>query len=375
MEAEKLLIIGNELSKEEANFNFQSTIASLRDLYGQSKANGGLGPQIDELLKKISSDSSKSEVNNLPISFQRILGSIGGSKYVGTGIFESIESIIRTNPYNIDNVVGLINQYLEERNDFLNKTKSLNSLLETFHIVISSSTELYDIGILIPNKGELTSIPNIEKNLHSWNTLLKQLAEITGEETTDIKIHKVSNGSIELYIQQAFHIIDCLTTMLGKIAGLYITINKIREHREALVKLNASKAEIKDIEKHEKERIDEEIDSTVKEIIGKYKESIPTGRENELGTAVNKGMRFIARSIENGIEVEIIPPLIEVNDTVSEGDDADVVKQKEEKNKKIKIKKEQAQIVKSTTDALKQISGIGGSTLKMLTGGDEPLDE
>jgi hypothetical protein len=162
---------------------------------------------------------------------------------------------------------------------------------------------------------------------------------------------------------------------MAKVGVIYLTINEIKKHREALKKLKAPAAEMKDIEKHEKSIIEEEITKTTEEIISKHEKTIPEGRKDELTAAVNKGMRFIARAIDNGIEVEIIPPTYDIPEQKQEDDDEETVKKKDEKTKQFEIHKERAQIIKKTADSLKGIAGLGDTAFKMLTGGDEELDK
>lgn len=373
MDTNKLIYIGQQILNEEAQFNFQQSISLLRDQYTNSKGDPNLGPHIQGQLNNISTQSSTSSVNELTTSSTKILSLIAGQNYCGIGVNASIEEIIKSNQFNIDNIVAQLNQYISYRQEFLTRITTLINTLTQLNISIETNNELYELGILIPDKNELTTIPKIEKHIHNWNILLKQLSELTGQGNADIKISKVSNGSIELYIHQGIEIIECIGTMIYKIGIIYLTINEIRKHREALKKLKAPSIETQEIEKHEKIIIEEEITKTVDEIIAKHEKTIPKNRKEELITAVNKGMRFIARTIDNGIEVEIIPPTYDAPEQKQEGDDEETTTKKDAKNQALEINKERAQIIKKAGASVKGISGLGDSALKMLTGGDDEL--
>lgn len=375
MDSHKLIYLGQQILAEENDFAFQQKITDLRDLYSQSKGDPNVGPNIEGQLRHLTDTVNASPVNDLQISYAKIQAQTNGDKYTGNGIIASIEEIIRSNQFNIDNIVNQLNTYINQRQEYITRISTLVSTLSQLNITYTPNTELYDLGILIPDKNELTTIPKIEKQLHNWNILLKQLSELTGQGAADLKISKVSNGSIELYVQHGVEVIECIGTMIAKIGVIYLTINEIRKHREALKKLKAPSAETKEIEKHEKGIIDDEINKTAEEIISKYEKTIPKGRKDELNTAIVKGMRFIARTIDNGIEVEIIPPAFEAPEPKTESDDEETIKRKDAKNIAIEKNMERAQIIKKAGSTIKGLSGLGDSAFKMLTGGDDELDK
>ncbi|MDX8338274.1 hypothetical protein SLH46_03695 [Draconibacterium sp. IB214405] len=377
MDTEKLLNLLTKLQYEEKT-KITTHLNNLRDFFTQAQQgnNPNIGKNIDNKWEEISGICNNSLLNDLTVGESKYFEKIGGAKYFGHGLFYELNKVINSNQYNTPAIVAELSNFIKSRNDFnvtINQiVVDLKKLNIEPHFYVD---EVYEIGVLIPCKHDYTNIQNIEKQLHNWNFILKTLNEITNNETTDIKVSRASTGSIELYFNQAVEVAESIGTIISKIGVIYLTINEIRKHRLALKKLKAPSSETDAIEKHEKELIDKEIDTTVENIIKPYVKEIEKGRKQELTTGLKKGMRFIARSIDNGIEIEIIPPELSAPEKVEE-EDVDVIKREKEENlKKFEEKREKANLIKKSGNTIKEITGIGEGLLKMLTNGDDTLGE
>lgn len=376
MDAEKLSNLLDDLKREESD-DIASDLNELRDYFNQSMQGNHpeAGKNIDEKYNEIRDKCSSSSINELPISDFNILNKINGTQFYGNGLWEHLESILRKNQYNTQNIVAELEEFIKARSDFVKNVSLTIDSFKKFNIKSYYFTDdTYQIGVIIPEKGSFTTIPAIEKQLHNWNFVLKTLGEITNKETADIRISRVNNGSIELFFNQAAELADCIGTILAKIGVVYLTINEIRKHRKALKELKAPTSEQKAIEKHEHEILEKEMGNASTEIMKRYGKTIEQGRKQELSTALNRGIKFIARSIDNGIEVEIIPPYITSPEEIQDSDTEQTKKEKQRKMKEFQTRKEQAELIRKAGNSLKNISEVGQGIFKLLKDGDEDLD-
>lgn len=162
---------------------------------------------------------------------------------------------------------------------------------------------------------------------------------------------------------------------MTKIAVVYLTINEIRKHRKALKELKAPASEQKTIEQHEKQILEQEIKKASTEIMTKYGKGIEQGRKQELNTALSRSIKFIARSVDNGIEVEIIPPYLKSPEVIQDSDNEQAQKDKQSKIKEFEKRSEQAEAIRKAGNSLKSIASVGQGIFKMLKDRDEDLDE
>ena len=277
----------------------------------------------------------------------KILNKIGGYKHFGIGLDTRLYELKIDYQYDILEFEKQIHSILASRLIFLEKCVNIKKDLETLNIgPVYQQKDKFELGIHIPSNSKFTELKEIEKSFKNWNFLLKTLSELTNNEHSNPKISFVSNGSIEFFIENSFEVAISVGYIMEKLVKVYLNIDKIRKHRKELEKLGIKKSESEIIKKQEKEIIKNNFEQTKNELIAKYKENLDEGRVNEISTALMSGIKFVARTINNGIEIEIIPPqLTEPN--------------KEEPNKKIeksisqRKKDEQINIIRETNSLIK----------------------
>lgn len=378
MDTRVLLNLIDDLVKEETKHNLNSKIAELISGLTQSRQSDASNSDIiNSLVTQIKTFNKESFTNLLTRSQTKVFEAIEGHEYFGTNLNYRIDDILSDNQYNLQKIIVELQKIMSEREKFIANITSIQEKLTDLGIEPHYFTEeIYEVGVIIPDTKNLHDAPVIEKQIHNWNFVLKTLNELTGNEVQDIKIDRVSDGCIELFFQQAFEVAEAIGTALTKIAVIYVTIREIKKHREGLKQLKVPASETKAIEEHEKKLIDTGIDEATDEIVKKHSKKADPQRKNELKTAVNKSIRFIARSIDNGIEVEIIPPYLGSDDE----DDTDVPeteatkKSKEQKEVELKKKEERIEIIKKSGSILRDVTEVGNGVLKLLTGGDDKLE-
>ncbi|MEK6615024.1 MAG: hypothetical protein AABZ32_02765, partial [Bacteroidota bacterium] len=116
------------------------------------------------------------------------------------------------------------------------------------------------------------------------------------------------------------------------------------------------------------------INKTATEIIKEHGKQIEKGRKKELTTGLKKSIKFIAKSIDNGIEVEVITPYLEEPEAIAETASEEEKKTFNEKTEKIKQQKEKIEIIEKSANTLKEITDVGKGVMKLISGG-ENLDE
>lgn len=379
MDTKILLNLIDDLLNEDAKNDINTKLVELMSLISQSRqSNSPNTDTIDILIKGIEEICSKSFVNSITKSQLKIFTAINGDEFFGSDFDYVIKDIFSDNQYNLQKLIDELQKLLTERKAYIEKLTLIKENLNELGIESHYFTdEIYEIGVIIPDKKNLHTTDFLEKHIHNWNFVFKTLCEVTGKDIVDTKIDRVSEGCIELFFQQVFDVAEAVGTAMTKIAMIYLTIRQIKTHRESLKDLKVPSAETKIIEEHEKKLIDNAIEEATDEIIKKHSKKIDANRKNELKTAVNKSIRFIARSIDNGIEIEIIPPYLSDNEgeEILETDNTDTKKIKEQKAVEKKKKEERIEVIKKSGNVLKDISEIGGDVLKLLTGGDDKLEK
>lgn len=371
-----LTLIDDLISDEESN-KINENLNRLKTSLTQSKANqANAGISISESIEYLKENSAKGFYERFTRSYFKALDEIGGLKYFGENLIIQINSVFEKEQYSIDNQIKEITKLHKERVDFISKINATKENLEFLNLEQHYHTaDIYEIGIIIPDQNDLHYAKQLENTIHNWNLIIKGISELSGNGTEDIKIDRVYNGCIELIIEQVFTVAEAIGDILKELVGIYLVIDKVKTHLKGLKKQGVNDKQLKPIEDAQTKQLEEEITKLSKQIIKKYKEKeIAKGRENEIETQLKMGIKYIAKSLEKGVEVEIIPPYEGTSEEILEEDTDEVKNEKSEKNKIREERKKKIEIIKNIGALLKSSSIIKEGVFTLLQGGDDKID-
>ncbi len=360
MDTNKLYNLLSEIENEYKKNQIAAILNSLRKNYQPKWKNYN----NNEKLKAIENLAKNKRIEELGLSYSKTLSIIGGSDYFGSGLSKKLEEIKSDNQYDILEFEKQLHTLLASRLFFFKKCLKTKSELERLNIgPVYQKEDKFELGIHIPTNSKFSELKELEKSFKNWNLLFKTLNELTNNDHSNPKISYVANGSIEFFIENSFEVAFAIGYIIERLVKVYMNIDKIRKHRKELEKLGIPKSESDSIKKQEKEIIKNGYEQTKDDLIEKYKENLDEGRINEINTALMTGIKFVARTIDSGIEVEIIPPQI----TQPKSKKAD-----KKSNKSISERKneERINIIKETNNLIKNISEAGSDILKLM-GGEE----
>lgn len=374
-----LLRLIDNLIDDENDFKINGNLNNLKTGLTQSKSNqANAGKLIADNINAIKENATNGYYSRFTRSYFKTLEEIGGLDFFGENLMSKIDEIFTKEQYSIDNQIKEITQLHKDRIAFIKKITETKTNLDFLNQKPHYHTdEVYEIGIIIPDKDNLHYADSLENSIHNWNLIIKGLSELTGNGTEDIKIERVDNGCIELIIEQVFNVAASLGDILKELVSTYLIIEKVRNHIKGLKKEGVPQKDLKPIEDSQAEKLEKEVDKLTDKIIKDYKvKNLEKGRENELRTQLKNGIKYIAKSMEKGVELEIIPPYAETDEEVIEDTDNKEVKDKKIENNKNKERiKENIDAIKNVGVALKNTKEIQKGIFNLLEGGEGKIDE
>lgn len=374
-----LLTLIDDLLEDEKSYTINSHLNNLKTGLTQSKSNqANAGKLIADNMAKIKENATAGFYDRFTRSYFKTLEEIGGTGYFGESLLLKIDEIFEKEQYSIDNQIKSITKLHTDRVAFIKKLTETKANLEFLNLEQHYHTdETYEIGIIIPDKDNLHYAKSLENSIHNWNLIIKGLSELTGNGTEDIKIERVHNGCIEIIIEQVFNVAASLGDILKELVSTYLIIEKVRNHIKGLKKEGIPQKDLKPIEESQADKLKKEVEKLTDKIIKDYKiKDLEKGRENELRTQLKNGIKYIAKSLEKGVEVEIIPPYNSTKDeVVEEGDDKETKAKKIAQNKKNEQIKENINAIKEVGTVLKKTKEIQKGIFNLLEGGEGKIDE
>lgn len=355
------------------NENEETDIQQMNNLVNLITSNQS--SEITTSIKKINNLFDLSVVNTYSPSNIKILTEIGGFDYFGENAKQIINKILNGNSYNLQKVVTDLQIYFNKRTEFLATLKLTDENLKKLNIDNHYHDDYtFEIGILMPSEFTNKKINKITKELNHWDKVFKTLKELVGEPIEDTEINFVSNGSLQFFIDNSKEISSCLALTIVGIVKLYKDIVEIRLAKEKLKKLGVSSGEQKTIEKQEKDYFTKQIDKISIDIIKDFaSKNIESGRLNEIKIAMKGHVTYIAKCIDNGLTIEIIPPELS-EPTIPKEDENNKLQVKEIKdNYDDTLKK--IEIVQKSMETIKTIGKTGIDIMKFLSNNDDDETE
>jgi molybdopterin converting factor small subunit len=374
-----LLRLIDDLIDDENEFKLNTNLNTLKTGLTQSKTNQPTaGKTIADNVALLKKNAISGYYERFTKSYFKTLEEIGGLDFFGENLLNKIDEIFEKEQYSVDNQIKEITKLHSERVAFIKKITETKTNLDFLNQEAHFHTdETYEIGIIIPDQNDLHYAKEFEDSIHNWNLIIKGLSELTGNGTEDIKIERVHNGCIELIIEQVFNVAASLGDILKELVSTYLIIEKVRNHIKGLKKEGVSQKNLKPIEDSQAEKLEEAVEKLTEKIIKEYKvKDLEKGRENELKTQLKKGIKYIAKSLEKGVEVEIIPPYSDVDEEeVADADDKETKDKKIESNKNKERIKDNINSIKDIGIVLKKTKEIQKGIFNLLEGGEGKIDE
>lgn len=367
MDASKLFNVISDLNRNSPN-----EVSDKIQEFINAVPSGNL-EQLDAIKHELAQLIKPSIVNNYSASNLKILTHIGGIDFYGNNVLHKIETILNIPYYNVNSLIAELNKFLAERNKFVSNISGASSNLYALNIDAHYFTEnIYEVGILMPENVTHNKISYITKSLNRWDRIFRDFKELVGEDIEDTRIDFVSNGSLQFFIEHTPAVATCLAITIERILKLYKNILDIRIAKNQLKSLGVKTAEIINIEKSEKEQLENGLNKISNELVKNYaNENIEKGRLNEIKNSLNGQIRYIAKTIDQGIIIEIIPPELEAPKADDESDDDGNTVDRKTALIEYNKSKKQVEIIQKLLDVIKEIGALSGDFQKYLSSPEE----
>jgi hypothetical protein len=303
MDTQKLLRIARELLDEAQEDQISDHLSSLVNHLSQGTTASYAA--AEEVRSTLNESYERSYINEYTPSYHEIASELGSGMYFGKGAQLHLNNIFESSRLDL---VSELTNYQTQFTEHISKLNALVGSLDSIGIE-AYQNEGFEVGYIIPI--ELNSVQEVTKHLKLYESFLKIAAEIAGEDYTEIRITRVSNGTLEFFIACGVGVAKIVDTVLKRILSLYKEVEEIKEISARIDNLNANTTKTK-VEtlgmllKLEKEYKENYVDSTVKEVMQEYKGSAE--RKDELDGDLGVAAKLVLADIQKGIKVEVNAP-------------------------------------------------------------------
>ncbi|HTE48232.1 MAG TPA: hypothetical protein VK636_23505 [Gemmatimonadaceae bacterium] len=305
MNAERLQAVLDALRADFARSNLASLVDAVATAYTQSLSSPSPSTiqSLDTQMIALSEATQDSAAASLSPSAERLLNAIGGAGLVGQGLSDHVSRLIAGTESPAAAVVSL-QQLVEKLTTFHDSvTKaytSLKALGVTPSILPDDSCE---VGVTVPEELVGASLGGFQRKLGDFDRTVRTFAEVTGEEVVSPPLRDLARSSYQFFIAVAPLTAAAIATAIERSVALYKQILEIRKLRGELEQRSVPAGALDAIKAHEGAMIDAAVSRVKDEILLAYAGDL--ARKNELSTALETAIKFLAGQIDKGVDVEV----------------------------------------------------------------------
>lgn len=381
MKLTKFLNVLDDLNREEQTREIDKKLQDLVNVFNQmsnNQNNANLSKKLETSLEKVLHEFDNSIIDSFSISDFKIAQEIQVVDYFGQLGMQKIENIIEKDAYNPAKISEELSQFKTQR---LNRIKTIKSIQDNLQELgfkpYYRIDNIYEVGLLFSSLAtDNQEIPIIARKLNKWNNILKTINEILGNSPENAKIKYVSDGSVNFFIEQGPEVAGFLALTVERLVALYKKILEIRELRLKMKKLKFPEEENEIAKKHEKQTIEEELETIKKELLENFlNKKVQKERSNELNGFLENHLKYLARSVDEGEHFEILTPVVEKpeepNEEASEEDKKSYAMKKSNYERLIK----QVELAENASQMMKELVGLNNDVFKYLNSGENNEEE
>lgn len=272
--------------------------------------------QAEEARQRLFAFLATSPVNDLAPSYDKLIHQTGGQQYTGTGIRTAVVAILDDGSLNSSTK---LEAYVAAYRAFISRITTVLSTFAEMNITPYSSDD-YEIGFIVPV--ELSEMIVLGERMKKWDRFVVICGQITGASSPSVRVSRVSNGSVELFLAQSMSVALVVGSTLKGLMALYqqfLQIQKTQLEIESLGLDNEIKTKTLETLQEGKNELEERcLTQTADEVFEQhYKHTKGGATKPELRTQFSVALRIIARDIQQGVEIEVSVP----DNSASEEDD------------------------------------------------------
>jgi hypothetical protein len=310
MDAHRLRSVIDLIIAEHRRLDIYQKLARIVDTLQQGASNpsAAADEQFRGALTELLAALRDSKVNDLVESDRRILARIDGKRFAGSGLAERVLEVANERPFlpaRAKTMFAKLATELEQRYQLLSGVQA--GLLDLNVTPLRWDDGAYELGILLPESVIKGDLQNLLGELKEWNQSLRDLLPVLTTRAVEVSLRTHSTERFELSVPLDR---DGALALGVAVARIYEMFQKVQANRDRAVELEKQSypSEIVGrITSYEHQLVSREL-KAIKEELTQRNVRRGAGKRKEIDKLLDKGLRYLAIRIREGVEVEIVGP-------------------------------------------------------------------
>jgi hypothetical protein len=247
-------------------------------------------------------------LNDLVESDRRILARIEGDRIAGTGLAERALEIANERPFLPGRAkAAFANLAAEVENRIQALSATQTGLRELNVDPVRRDSDSWELGILLPQRLIDGDLEKLLGELKDWNRIVKELVPLFTKASAPVTLRTYSTERFELAVSLDRDAALALGVVIARVYEMFHQVKANRQRAEDLEKQSYPSEIVGKITAYEHQLVGRQM-KAIKQELTKSHVRRGAGRPKEVDKLLEKGLRFLAVRIREGVEVEIAGP-------------------------------------------------------------------
>ena len=310
MDAHRLCSVIDSLVKEQSRLEIDRKLERIQQTLDACVATPS--PASDEHFRNALGDLQSvlrdCRTNDFVESHRRIVRAIEGDQVTGEGLARRLEVIADERPFLPARAKEELAKLAQELERYLETLSTARDSL--FRLKVGPAergVDEYELGILLSESVAQGDLACIVQEMKDWDRILKEFFPLITAKRANVSMRSYSSGNFELSIGLDRDGALALGTIIGGVYQMFRKVKANRAKAEELAEQNYPAEILSRMKQYEQQLVQREM-KAIKESIKAHHLRTDVGRPKEREKALERGLRFLARRIREGVELELLGP-------------------------------------------------------------------
>ncbi|MYB85784.1 MAG: hypothetical protein F4126_11095 [Acidimicrobiaceae bacterium] len=290
--------------------NTLELIVGLRDRTQQLASN----PQHPDIQRDFSDMRSRlmealdiAASNSLSPGTVRDLENLNIMKYLGNSLADRIDTILTQNEITLAVASDQITQITTDLQDLYNYLKTVVVAFETLNIDKDEPAPgEVEASVMLPRSSINNSLRSLGAEFRELEQIFADVTELATGSRPSTSVRSIASSDFSVYLELAPEAAAFLAVAVERVIALYRNLLEIRRIRSEASAAGLSDDQLRGIDKHIAERMDQGVDETVDELFVEMEIAVSDdSRRNELKVSLRRSLSGVAARIDRGYQFDV----------------------------------------------------------------------
>ncbi|MCY3567849.1 MAG: hypothetical protein OXH38_04440 [Chloroflexi bacterium] len=228
-------------------------------------------------------------------------------KYLGNSLADRIDTILTQNEITLAVASDQITQITTDLQDLYNYLKTVVVAFETLNIDKDEPAPgEVEASVMLPRSSINNSLRSLGAEFRELEQIFADVTELATGSRPSTNVRSIASSDFSVYLELAPEAAAFLAVAVERVIALYRNLLEIRRIRSEASAAGLSDDQLRGVDKHIAERMDQGVDETVDELFIEMEIAVSDdSRRNELKVSLRRSLSGVAARIDRGYQFDV----------------------------------------------------------------------